>query len=345
MRWATRPPSFQSSRPARRVQRRIARWLGIYGRLIIVILITGTAASLGYFLRPQVYPIPDSAPVHPYLDVMASRPGVTVTASRAVLAYDTVDVDLTASTVSGSSNFTLYVEVSGVQVSWYDGEPQIGPTHWSVASDGSNEYSIGHSYALKPKYSYVIPFVVSYEGCDCVLVSGPYVAVSALSLDPFLLGPQQQVSSGGVTLIPLPDSGPFPGRTPGKYYVTSLSSIADDVVDLDSWNIPTSVTVVKAYPQVPANPYSNTWQWSNVTTGSLTLVNLTKQNTLNGNWFYAGIFLGIAGAGVLALVPEVSGMLTAHRKDKRGSARRSRPRKGPRQRRPTTPPVRTRRPP
>jgi tetratricopeptide (TPR) repeat protein len=98
-----------------------------------------------------------------------------------------------------------------------------------------------------------------------------------------------------------------------------LSSIADDEVDLGTWGVPTSVTAVEAYPHVPDNPYPNTWRWSNVTTASLTLMNLAKQNTLNGNWFYAGIFLGIAGGGVLALVPEMSGVLAARRKDKQGN--------------------------
>lgn len=312
------------SRTARRVWRTIVRWLGRYSRLIILIVVTAVAAFLGYVLRPVNYPIPDSAPVHPMVDIMASRPGVTVTVSQALLSRQGVSINLTASTLSGSSDYTLYVEVSGVQVEWIYGEPQITP-NWSLASDGDNTYSIGHSYALKASYSYNIPFSVSYETCDCVLVSGPYVAVNAISLDPSLLGPQKSVSSDGYTLTPVPPSGPFPGRAPGKYYATSLSSIRSDVVDLDTWHIPTSVSVMKAYPQVPDNPYLNTWEWNNVTSATLTLQDIGKQSALNGNWFYAGIFLGIAGSGVLALIPEVSEILKAIHEEKEAGRRRNRP--------------------
>jgi hypothetical protein len=271
---------------------------------------------------------------------MASRPGVTVTISKVVLTYQGLNANLTASTPPGSSNYTLYVEVSGVHVDVINGEPMNDP-HWSVARYNNDVYSIGHSYTLKDSYYYNIPISVSYQGCDCVLTSGPYVVVNALSLDPALLGSQQAESSGGISLVPVPLSGPFPGRAPGKYYATSLSSIADNEVDLDSWGIPTTVSVVKAYPETPANPYSNQWQWQDVTTASLTLQDLAKQNTLNGNWFYAGIFLGIAGSGVLALVPEVSEVLRAIHKDKKASRRRNRP---PRRlgRRRSGPPVRSR---
>ena len=83
--------------------------------------------------------------------------------------------------------------------------------------------------------------------------------------------------------------------------------------------------MVKAYPQTPSNPYSNTWKWSDVTSASLTLVDIAKQGDLNGNLFYAGIFLGIAGGGILALVPEVSKVVESIFEDRKSNLRRKKP--------------------
>ena len=159
---------------------------------------------------------------------MASRPGVTVTVSQAVVYHDNLGVDLTASTLSGRSTYTLYVEVSGVHVSRYGGNPIIFSPGSRVASDGpGGEYSIGRSYLLKPGYSYNLTFSVSYAGCGCLRVSGPYVSVSPLGLDPVLLT-STKTNAGGIPVTPHVNTvgWPTPGRPRGKYYVTSLSSIA-----------------------------------------------------------------------------------------------------------------------
>jgi hypothetical protein len=324
MRRTPDPTTFRPHRSHPRGRRsKVVHWLGRYGRLIIVIIITVTAALLGYHLRPRNYAIPASIPGQPYMDVMASRPGVTVTVSLAILSYNNLITDLTASTSSGSGKYTLYVEVSGVHA------PQLSPNDYRVASDGGSEYSMGNSYTLKSHYYYSdIPFVVTYRGCGCLRESGPYLAVAPLSLDPIMVGPHKKISTGGTTLTPV--GSPFelvifPGREPGKYYPTSLALISDDQVNLDGADVPPNLSMLNGYPQNPTNPQANTWQWNKVSTASVTLMNLARQNTLNDYLFYAGIFLGIAGAGVLALVPEVSRVLTAWRSDKGGSRRRTGP--------------------
>lgn len=220
-----------------------------------------------------------------------------------------MDVTLTASTLSGSTPYTLYVEVTGVHVSWYGGAPQIFSPAARVASDGSGEYSIGQSYTLKSdRYYNWLSFSAEVAGCGCLHASGPYVAVKPLALDPRLLPTSPQPTPGAVPITSAVNMAgqPVPGRPPGKYYTTSLSSIADDKVDLDGAGVRQNQSVVIANPQAPENPYTNTWQWRNITVASATLLDLAKQNSLDGSLFYAGIFLGIAGAGVLALVPEVS---------------------------------------
>jgi hypothetical protein len=206
---------------------RIAQWLGRYARLIIVVAITGVAAFLGFFLRPQDYPIPASPSGHPVLDVMASRPGVTVTVSQAVVYHDNLGVDLTASTLSGRSTYTLYVEVSGVHVSWYGGNPLIFSPGSRVASDGpGGEYSIGRSYLLKPGYSYNLTFSVSYAGCGCLRVSGPYVSVSPLELDPVLLT-STKTNAGGIPVTPHVNTVGWPNPRPSAREVLRHVTVFD----------------------------------------------------------------------------------------------------------------------
>jgi hypothetical protein len=255
---------------------------------------------------------------------MASRPNVSVTVTEAALYDQGFGINLTASTTSGNSKYELYVGVSEIKLDWIDGKPVI-ESGWSVASDGSGEYSIGRSYTLPESSSYQISASSSFAACDCVSVSGPYVAVNAISLEPDLLGPQNQISSSGYTLTPVENPGPYPGRGPGKYYGTSVSSIEDDEIDLSTSSIPIDVSVVRAYPQTPSNPYSNTWKWSNVTSATLALVDTAKQGDLSGNLFYAGIFLGIAGGGILALMPEVSRVVESIFEDRKSRQRRRKP--------------------
>ena len=305
-------------------KRRLLRWLGRYSRLVIVLTVTATAAFLGYILRPVNYQVPSGAPAQPIVSIMASRPNVSVTVTMAALYDQGFGLNLTASTVSGNSKYELYVGVSEIGLDRIEGKPLID-SGWSVANDGPGEYSIGRSYTLNESSSYQISVSSGFASCDCVYVSGPYVSVNAISLEPDLLGPQNETSSGGYTLIPVGNPGPYPGRAPGKYYITSVSSIEDDEIDLSASSIPMDVSVVKAYPQAPSNPYSNTWKWSNVTSASLTLVDLAKQGDLSGNLFYAGIFLGIAGGGILALVPEASRVIESILENKKSSERQRKP--------------------
>jgi hypothetical protein len=104
-----------------------------------------------------------------------------------------------------------------------------------------------------------------------------------------------------------------------------VTSIDDDEIDLNTSSIPTDASVVKAHPQAPSNPYSNTWKWSDVTSATLTLVDIAKQGDLSSNLFYAGIFLGIAGGRILALVPELSRVIESILEDRKSSRRRKNP--------------------
>jgi hypothetical protein len=324
MRKMTRSRRPQAGRHPRRFQRRPLRLLGRYSRFVIVFVLTVAAGVLGYILKPVNYQVPSAAPAQPIVSIMASRPNVSVTVTEAALYDHGFDLSLTASTVSGNSKYELYVGVSEIKLDWIDGKPVI-ESGWSVASDGSGEYSIGRSYTLHENSPYQISVGSSFAACDCVFISGPYIAVNAISLEPDLLGPQNEISSNGYTLTPVGNPGPYPGRGPGKYYATSVSSIEDDEIDLSTSSIPIDVSVVKAYPQTPSNPYSNIWKWSNVTNATLTLVDIAKQGDLSDNLFYAGIFLGIAGAGILALVPEVSRVIESITEGRKSSRRRRKP--------------------
>ena len=154
---------------------------------------------------------------------MASRPNVSVTVTEAALYDQGFGLNLSASTSSGNSKYELYVGVSEIKLDWIAGRPVI-ESGWSVASDGPGEYSIGRSYTLHENSSYQISVSSSFAACNCVFASGPYVAVNAISLEPDLLGPQNEISPSGYTLTPVVNPGPYPGRGPGKYYVTSVSS-------------------------------------------------------------------------------------------------------------------------
>ena len=299
---------------------RIVRGTPRYLRLILTIIIAAATTFFGFHLRPQNYPIPASTDTWPYLDVLATVPNVNVQVTYASISPMSLIGSMTVLVPAGSSPVTLYVELSGVRPDWYYGEPSITPNGWSTASDYiDGEYSIGHSYALKAGSGYSIPLDFGFEDCACYKISGPYIAVSPLHVDPLLTGPDK-VSSDGVTITKVRQTlGPTPGMKQGKYYETTLTSIGRDEAYLDTPNISPNLTVMSAIPEDPTSTTPSMWEWNNVSYASATFVDPGKQDSISYSIFYGGIFLGIAGAAVLALIPEASSVIekAAERRRKR----------------------------
>jgi hypothetical protein len=202
-----------------------------------------------------------------------------------------------------SSSALLYVELSGVIPERDGGGPSLTPVGWSTASDGfGRQYSIGHSYPVRPGH-YSLQLDFTFGNCACYEVSGPYVATAALAVDPLTLPPHGG-SSDGVTMTQLVQTeGPTPGKGQGRYYYTSLTSIAQDEIYLDGI-IPSDASVVESTPGSPSNYVPGAWAWTNTPGASTTFSDPAKLAIASNSVFYDGILLGIAGAGVIALVPE-----------------------------------------
>ena len=286
---------------------RAVRNVGPYFRFVLVVAITATAAIFGFNLRPHNYPIPTTTATHPSLDVLSNRSHVGVTVSRAYLAQQYLSVDMSISTEDSLGSVMLYVELSGVKPESYLGQPYMQPHSWSMASDNNgDEYSVGHSYSLKANSYYNIRLDFEFANCDCYTISGPYIAISPLYIDPLLLGPQQSSSDGNsltrVNAIPQP----APDLGPGKYYETSLQSIGQDEVDLSGTGVSSDLAQMAANPQNPESTESDVWSWNNVAYANGTFSDPGVQDSLGNRLFYDGIFLGIVGAGLLAGIPRTS---------------------------------------
>ncbi len=286
---------------------RVARGKGMYARLILITGITVTAAILGFLWRPQSHPIPTGTSTHPVLDVMATQKKVDVVVSRAYLAQQYLTLQMTVSTLNISGNINLYIELSGVQPERYFDRPFPEPTSWNIASDKvAGEYSIGHTYSLKPNSYYSFPLSFEFDNCECYIKSGQYVAITPLYLDPLLLG-NQQMSSGGYSLQRVTDiPDPAPGLKGGPYYQTTLQSIGQDEVDISSASVSSALTQVSSNPQSPTDVADDVWSWNNIAYANAAFSDPSKQDDISNHLFYDGIVLGIVGGGLLAIVPEAS---------------------------------------
>ncbi len=292
------------------VIRSVARYL----RLIFTIVITVVAAFLGFQLRPQAYAIPYSTVSSPYLNVSATIPNVKVDVSSAWLDQTSLVLQMNAKAPAGYGTVALYVELSNVQPGWEFDQRILGSDNWSTQSEGDGDgYSVGHSYILERGHSYSIPVVIDFGDCQCYIISGPYVAVSPLDVNPQDLT-SSQLDSDGVSAN---DFGQAlmvtPGETSGRHYLTTLKSIDQDVVNLNGL-LPSGASVVVSAPKSPSNLGIGAWFWRDATYSRATFLDPGKQNNINNETFYGGIFLGVAGGGALALIPETASVIEDARK-------------------------------
>jgi hypothetical protein len=295
----------------------ILRPLGLFVRLTVVVLITVGATWWGVSLKPSNFYVPYYTPSRPYLDVLATRPGVSTTIKQADLDLTQVKFDLDVTVPSGPP-VNLYVKISGIGFTSYALDFPPDPPYWKVAKDPSGGYVAGTALRSSAGFN-AYRFSLSFSNCRCYKSSGPYTTVVPLWLD--LLS--NQTSPAGTNISqPVSIPGPNPGLPSGQVYPTSLSVIDQDQVNLSDLSIPPNLVILGGSPQNPLSPSPDMWLWSSVSTASVTLLNIDKQDSMNSNLFYAGILFGIAGSGVIALVPETSRAIARIRKNKQSKQRR-----------------------
>jgi hypothetical protein len=179
-------------------------------------------------------------------------------------------------------------------------------------------------------------FSLSLNNCECYRYSSPYLFVSALNIGgvpirynlkpdillipgTYVTGPCPKPSSGGVHIpgVPFlqcirarPANAPLgypensresnPGRDNGTYYYVPERPISEDAFSFQEDDSPPGGGVYSLLSSGPVQVNESTWRWSQVDHASFIAVSAQDKSHSDHRTFLAGIWLGIAGAGVIA---------------------------------------------
>lgn len=167
------------------------------------------------------------------------------------------------------------------------------------------------------------------KSCHCVTYASPYLAAMTArvqsttgladvpSTSPLIPGlpaiPGVPATSGtsptpevpttpGILVIPGLSGAPQVSAQPRPPWPITISVLQSEVV-IDDSSIPSGLSIVAAYPQVPINTQDpNHWVWTNAADGYIIATDLGASANRDMHLFYAGLIFGIAGSAIIASV-------------------------------------------
>ena len=265
-------------------------------RFILIMSLTIAAFLGGFLLIPADSTALDASLTQPILGVATDKPSSVVSAdiTSVDLSPESIGIDMAVTTTDPNTN--LYFIVAGPKFSAHPAS-----RHWTVSYDGVVGFV---KIPLKTAGSYAdVRVSASLDNCKCYKYESPYLSAVSVSLDS---RDALSVAADGALAPWAPHVSPVPATV-----------IQRNTLSLRDQGLPSVWSTIGQDATPPSQLPDDLWVWANSTFGAhIRLTSVDNADESEHRFFWAGLLLGVAGAGVFASID--SGL--ALREKRRGKA-------------------------
>ena len=244
---------------------------------------------LAFYLMPATESVPAINNGPPVVEFSANHPHV-----RIEDITSTLDDSLSAPGVPAFIEYALTGKViieSKKPVLIYVGITGLGQVHTDVSTGWTLENGLGGA-SLEQWFhqgTRSLSIYVNGDECNCDAYSSPYLRAESASV----------VTESG---------GPNPPRKMSEWPVT-LGFHGSELDLGEEAGLSPDYSISSSYPVSPIGTRSvgsgpGDWFWPDTGSGMFVAVDLSASADLNTRLFYAGLLFGVAGAAIVAFIPE-----------------------------------------
>ncbi|MEU3514109.1 hypothetical protein ABZ770_02250 [Streptomyces sp. NPDC006654] len=261
-------------------------------RVIVVSLLTVTSAFVGYLLFPVESQSSDASAQAPIISVVSDKESIT-SASIHSITLTNISAYIRLSVTTGPSDANIYVVISGPKFG--SGNPARG---WTV-SPWDKTLAFTKIPLRKEREYQNLEVSASFSSCNCFQYKAPYLYASSASYD-----------DAAAAIFASQDNI---HQWPSKFYKVRMPQVEKSELDLTDAGFPTTWDTVDASPFPPAQVTDDWWSWADSNYGNVRLRSVDDASNSEHQVFWAGLLLGVAGAGLFLVIDSLFSLLAMRR--------------------------------